>query len=475
MKHSVLRSLFRYVMSGIILTLCSLSVSAQYQMIVHTDDGLSYPFNVNRIDSVSFREVGPNENDIDLSAQTIWTGKSIAWFGTSIPSGKDTYRVPIKGNTISVYKGSYRVYETVYTSDEYLPSQYPVIVASLLGAKEIHNEAQGSSRITRNATDSRLEIRCKALTNTVQEICSYVWGSYNIDISNRSYSENHDNTIGITTYLSLTGSWKNFVDMVCLCLRQSYQICLTLRHLIDDETQRSRYITDVFGDYYDDVVNLLSSVGYTMDDLAGYHAIDLFVLEHSVNDSYTFMHPFSKFSVDSDDVNDFYGAHNKIISEILKYKPSVRIAIVSNCGKTSIEKANNEDKVSCLKRIADRWQLPFCQMDLYTNVQWVSQLTQGYWDIDHYWHDSGFEWTENVEDDSFTTNATFNAAFYDESLAVMKTKINPQMINGVWYWEAPSVYLWMFDALHPHSDKSGRLTILIARVLSRWLLTIGII
>jgi hypothetical protein len=460
------------MISGVIMASCSQNVSAQYQMLVKTDDGLLYPFNVDRIESVSFLEVEPNENDIDLSVQTIWTGKSIAWFGTSIPAGTSAFRVPIKGNAISVYD-SYKVTEKYFTKDEYLLSEYPVIAASLIGAKEIHNESQGSSRITRNATDPRLEIRCKALTNTVQEICSYVWGSYDIDIADRTYRENHDNTIGVTTFLTTTGTWKNFVDMVCVCLRQSYQICLTLRHLISDETQRSRYTADIFGDYYDDVANLLSSVGYTMDDIAGYHAIDLFVIEHSVNDSYTFMYPFSNFSVDSEDVNDFYGAYNKIISEILKYKPSVRIAIISNCGKTSIENADHEDKVSCLKRIAEKWQLPFCQMDLYTNVQWVSQLTQGYWDKEHYWHDSGFEWTEDVENDSFTTNATFNAAFYDESLAVMKAKINPQEINGVWYWEAPSVYLWMFDALHPHSDKSGRLTILIARVLSKWLLTIG--
>jgi len=459
------------MVSGMILTLCSLNVSAQYQMVVNTDDGLSFPFNVNRIESVSFRQVESNDNDYDLSVQTIWTGKNIAWFGTSIPAGTERFRIPIKGNTISSY-GSFRVAETVYTADDYLPSQYPLIVASLLGAKEIHNESQGSSRITRNATDSRLEIRCKALTNTVQEICSYVWGSYNIDIKNRTYSENHDNTIGIKTFLTTT-SWKNFVDYVCICLRQSYQICLTLRHLISDNAQRTDYIADIFGDYLDDFEAMLATVGYTMDDITGYHAIDLFVIEHSVNDSYTFMHPLSNFSVDSDDVNDFYGAYNKIIAEILRYNPSVRIVIVSNCGKTSIEYENHEDKVACLKRIAERWQLPFCQMDLFTNVQWVKQQTQGYWDSDQCWHDSGFEWTENVDDDTFSTNACFNASMYDESLAAMKAKINPQKINGVWYWEAPSVYLWMFDALHPHSDKSGRLTILIARVLSRWLLTIG--
>lgn len=474
MKLSVLKSLFGHTISGIILTLCPLSVSAQHQMIVHTDDGLSYQFNVDRIDSVSFRQVKADENDVGLSVQTIWTGKSIAWFGTSIPAGTSSFRVPVKGNAISVYD-SYKVMEKKITEDEFLLSEYPVIAASFLGAKEIHNESQGSSRITRNSTDPRLEIRCKALTNTVHEICSYIWGSYDIDIQDRSYRENHENTIGITSFLSTTGTWKNFVDMVCVCLRQSYQISLTLRHLISDETQRSWYIADIFGDYYDYVTDLLSSVGYTMDDIAGYHEIDLFVIEHSVNDSYTFMYPFSSFSIDSDDVNDFYGAYNKIISEILRYKPSVRIAIVSNCGKTSIENTNHEDKVSCLKRIAERWQLPFCQMDLYTNVQWVSQLTQGYWDKEHYWHDNGFEWSENIEDDTFTTNATFNTAYYDESLTVMKTKIKPQIINGVWYWEAPSVYLWMFDALHPHSDKSGRLTILIAKVLSKWLMTIGTI
>ena len=471
MKKRVSISAFYRTVSAILLALCALNTSAQYQMVIHTDDGLSYPFNVSRIDSVSIRPAQQNDNDVTLSVQTIWTGRSIAWLGTSIPAGSN-YSLPIKGNAISAYITPHRITETVFTKDDTLPSEYPVIVASLLGAKEIHNEAQGSSRITRNATDPRLELRCKALTNTVQEICSYVWGSYNINIANKTFSENHSNTIGITTYLPTTGKWNNFVDNVCVCLRQSYQICLTLRHLISDDAPRARYISDIFGDYYDDVTDLLASAGYTMDDIAGYHEIDLFAIEHSVNDSYTFMYP-SNFSVESDDVNNFYGAYNRIIGEILRYKPSVRIVIISNCVRTPTEHQNNEDKVSCLKKIAERWQIPFCQMDLYTNVQWVNQLTQGYWDADHYWHDSGFEWSENVNNDSFTTNASFFATIYDESLAAMKAKINPQQINGVWYWEAPSIYMWLYDSLHPHSDKSGRLTILLAKVLSKWLLTVG--
>lgn len=398
-----------------------------------------------------------------------WKGKKIAWFGTSIPAGSN-FQIPIKGNSIKAFITSYKVEETDITSETNLPCEYPVIAASLLGADTIYNESVGSSRIVKNTTDQRLLIRCKALTNTVQEICSYIWGSYNIDIANQTWSENHNNTIGITEWLTTAGTWSSFVNNIMLCLSQSYQIKLALRHLISDSTQRSSYVNDIFGTYYNDVVSMLSSVGYHLADLVGYGETDLFVLEHSVNDS----NPSMDYLVDSTDVTTFQGAYNKIIGEILRYKPSARIAIVSNYGPDSTEIQYDKDKTTKLKEIAEHWQIAFCEMRKYINVSATKQMTQGYWEQNaNIWHDSGFQWTEDIDNDSFTTNAYIHPNLYSSSLATIKQNINPRQIHGVWYWEAPARYIWMRDALHPHSDNSGRLCIILAKTLAKWLNVLG--
>jgi hypothetical protein len=54
----------------------------------------------------------------------------------------------------------------------------------------------------------------------------------------------------------------------------------------------------------------------------------------------------------------------------------------------------------------------------------------------------------------------------------MKVNINPHQVGGVWCWESANLYQWCADGLHPHSDKTGRLTILIGKTLAWWLKTI---
>ncbi|MBQ1788805.1 MAG: hypothetical protein II008_01395 [Oscillospiraceae bacterium] len=414
---------------------------------------------------------GPVEfrGDVRNAGAGEFTGRSIAWYGTSIPAGSAAYTLPITGGEIDAYITNYKQDLTHFAAGAQLPAEYPVIVAALLGAKAIFNEAQGSSRICRNTSNASLLIRCKALTNSVQEICSYIWGSYNIDIEHETFEENHSNTIGITTFLTTAGTWSSFVNNVCICLRQSYEICLILRHLLPSGAQRSAFITRVFGSYLSDVSDMLASVGYTMDDLCGYHAADLFVLEHSVNDG------ISTFSgdVDSTDLSEVEGAYNLIIGTILQYKPSARIAILSNYARTY--NAQTADKAAYLKAIAEHWGVPFFDPAHESQVSWNEQLTCGYWDANQIWHDSGFTWVPNAGADTYTSNCNFPTAYSDPSLTAMEQLIHPQQIDGVWYWQIPNGYTWLWDGLHPHSAHDGRLTMLLARLIAGWLPTLNFI
>lgn len=67
MKQITIKSALVRTVVVLLLTLETVSISAQYyQMVVHTDDGLTYPFNVNRIDSVSFVMMSEKEKTIEF-------------------------------------------------------------------------------------------------------------------------------------------------------------------------------------------------------------------------------------------------------------------------------------------------------------------------------------------------------------------------------------------------------------------------
>ena len=102
-------------------------------------------------------------------------------------------------------------------------------------------------------------------------------------------------------------------------------------------------------------------------------------------------------------------------------------------------------------------------------ASFAKQTTQGYWYAQCYWHESGFEWSENVGADTYTTNCVFPAAISNPSLAQMKLNVNPHQVNGVWCWESAGLYQWCADGVHPFSDRTGRLTMLIGKVIANFL------
>ena len=67
LKSALLRSVLM-----ILSVCCSLSISAQYyQMVVHTDDGLTFPFNTNRVNDVQFILVNPDDSGNNEDETTV--------------------------------------------------------------------------------------------------------------------------------------------------------------------------------------------------------------------------------------------------------------------------------------------------------------------------------------------------------------------------------------------------------------------
>ena len=102
--------------------------------------------------------------------------------------------------------------------------------------------------------------------------------------------------------------------------------------------------------------------------------------------------------------------------------------------------------------------------------------TNGYWDTNHSWVDSGFTWTESGNS-SYDTNLELSGMSSrvkgDLSLDQVKSNINPEQINGKWFWNAYPNDVWMYDGLHPHSDRSKRCLKIYSQAIAGFLKTIG--
>ena len=269
--------------------------------------------------------------------------------------------------------------------------------------------------------------------------------------------------MGITSFPTVS-SWSNVVTQFKRSIFYSYEIKVVARYLIKSQSEHDAYVNKIFGSHKQLAIDMLSSVGQSLTDLCAYKGdMDLFVIDHIHNDG-----QFGE--TDSTDKSTYQGGLNMIVREIMRYKPSVRIAMIGDYTNYDA----SIDRIGMQKAMAERWQFPFIEMSKMLPCQKnAKMLTRGYWDADGVWHDDGFAWSENTATDSYTTNATFNNYIKSTSLSTMKANINPQQIDGTWYWEVYPCYMWCFDGLHPHSDIEGRLNKMYAKVLAKWIEGIG--
>ena len=388
-----------------------------------------------------------------------WKGKNIVWYGTSIPAG-DSRNVSYNGFSTKVLL-SYT--DTIVEYDGHLiANQYPAMVGSLQNSY-VFNESLGSSTAAATTKGDKLLLRCKGMGNRVSDICSWLLDCYIIDWDNKTFKTNVNNSIGVTQFLSAS-TWDELMQQFYNCIRISYEIAIISRYCIKDDIEHQEWILNIFGDYYSIMKNGLASAGLDLDYMCAYKCdVDLFVFDHGHNDYY--------FNVnwDSVDRTNFKGAYNEFFRSILRYNPIAKIVIVSDYTNYNPQFGTIESQ----QEMASRWQFPFINVSKIMPLQKNTKvLSEGYWDEYGFWHNNGFIWEENLSDNTYSTNATFNSYIKSNSLSEMKVNINPQQINGKWLWETYPLYLWLFDGLHPHSDREGRINKWYAEMLYRWLETI---
>lgn len=368
----------------------------------------------------------------------------IAWYGTSIPAGSET-QINFTGFAVS-YLRELTTYSLTPSKSQ---NAYPALIGSLLGAN-VYNHAVGSSTIAKPASGSNLELRCKALANSIQDICDLIAGCYYINWNTHNFDKKTNNPYGVTSYFNVS-NWDQFMAKVTLCLSYSYEVSMICHHLIPAGTAHDAFITAAFGTHYSDFVK-----GVDIASLCAYRGdVDVFAFDHGWNDS-----TFSS-SVDSDDPTTFYGAYNLILSKLFMYKAGARAVIISDY----IENVRCDYQ----RNIAKRWGCPFAYLpDMTPCITNVTVKTQGYWDNNHNWINSGFTWS--ISGNSYTSNNTF---FGSKTLAQVQAEFNPEQINGVWVWTVRVRDTWLFDTVHPYSDNGARVTKVIASALAEWLINIG--
>lgn len=166
---------------------------------------------------------------------------------------------------------------------------------------------------------------------------------------------------------------------------------------------------------------------------------DYWFIDHGHNDgfepNYIESIPSNQF-----DRSYFIGSVNFIINKILSFSTHTKIILVGHY--TNQDGATNYPALICnaQKKIAELWQMPLIKT--WENLPF-SQLvvsTQGYWDADGDWHNTGFD-AENANGDIAKTN--HKGSNYSNIPA------NIRKIDDVWYHDLTMKQIYMKDDLHP--------------------------
>ena len=373
-----------------------------------------------------------DEKELPTITETNWDDKNIWWCGTSIPAG-----------------GYWDVNNK---------NSYPYITGTIINANKVYNEAVGSSSANGSMSISTYEVMGRRMGHTIEQKLQILDDLWIIDDANKTFSIGA-RTMGITKVPEYT-KYEDVVWQRYLLLSHSYEIKLIAKYLLKDKTEHTNFLKEKFGNRYNDIISnsLWGAYNYRED-------IDLFVFDHSNNDpsgSYT--------DINSTDITTYVGALNIYVKLILQYNPHARIVFISNYVDEP------KGTIKTLGDIADNWNMPYLNLlNFLPFKDRAKTRTSGYWDKNSIWHDEGFEWSDDGT--TYTTNLYLqgmnNRVKGDLSLTQVKANINPQKIDGIWYWEGDIRDILIRDGLHPHTDKTGACLNLYAQTIADFLRQIG--
>lgn len=363
-----------------------------------------------------------------------WTGKNIWWCGTSIPAA-----------------GYWDINNT---------TSYPLIVGSILGANRVFNEAVGSSRAAAGSTvgDGSYESVSRRMGDTIERKLEIFNDCWTVDDDEQTVI-NGPRRLNISSIPTIN-SYSSACTYRMQILSNCYEIKLIAKYLLKDQNEHDSFLQNKFGSLYNKLIELHPDAYTYQGD------IDLFVIDHSNNDT-----PITYSDINSVDITTYVGALNIYVKLIQKYKPRATVVFISNYTDSPSGVIKTEGDV------AANWHVPYCNLleKIPVGNRSFKISTRGYWDTNHVWHDDGFTWSET--ENEYTTNLDLSGMSSrvkgDLSLSQVKNRINPRQENGIWYWDACLNDIWMYDGLHPHSDRSFRCLNVYSQAIAGFLKQIG--
>lgn len=197
---------------------------------------------------------------------------------------------------------------------------------------------------------------------------------------------------------------------------------------------------------------------------------DIYVIDHMYNDVQPMFKDdatnFTTLPDDPYDVNHPIGAVNALIKYIYDHNPQAKICLI---GHYEDKKATGKWCKTALDVVADYWNIPICPLYDLLGLNQVKINTNGYWDTEYRWHDTGFSFVVN-DDDTYTTNSylpnMIKGSTTSAAEIVKKLNIVPDNGEGISTWDKTRQQIEMPDDLHPMKPEAVTKW---AKVLASWL------
>lgn len=211
---------------------------------------------------------------------------------------------------------------------------------------------------------------------------------------------------------------------------------------------------------------------------------DVYVIEHAYNDVQPHFNDakedFSSLPSDLYDVNNTIGALNALIKYIYENNPTAKIVLI---GHYECEKVTAGYAKQVVELVAEYWKIPLLRLYDVLGINQKKITTNGYWDINNVWHNTGFTFTTDGENWTSNNKAfTYKTVAGVESVGTLtgttitgnnatKLKNKLGIIEGTdnAKWNATKQMIYLTDDLHPSADSTKNY---FAKIISKWLISI---
>ena len=368
-----------------------------------------------------------------LQKLNYWEGKTIAYFGTSVPAQGYPQIVGAKlgANVYNQAIGSSMMRCGLPTADYLNHNELGDDLG--LGGIYFDNLMRSMSRTQKelkfifdNWTADRRKAYLIGKGYTAEQVAnvvgyvSYIGGAFPEEQTDPTTPQGWPSSKPVDVYAGDGETYKTFRQL-------AYSYCWDNSEDIEGDSQMTGAITGTIKGRLEKFIN-------------GEVNTDLFIFDHFRNDA---IDPTStqylEIPQDPMDRNYAEGAFNYLMQQILLVKPNARIAIVGHID-------NDDTKVQlgyvweAQEIAANRWGIPLLKLWEKLNIRcyrWVA--TTGYWDNNGVWHESGY----NGSNHKWASNNGLSASEYENPRQIV--------INGTltWVHDLTTRMIWLRDDIHP--------------------------